>query len=49
MSQWYFTIAILGMYLANCVWLASLGNFWAAGYWFCAAGITICAMMGLAR
>jgi hypothetical protein len=47
--SWYVTYAILALYVTNSAWLAALGNWWAAGYWVCAAGITICAMYGLAR
>jgi hypothetical protein len=42
--QWAFTIVIIALYVANAAWLAWLGNLWAAGYWLCAAGISICAM-----
>ncbi len=46
---WWITYFILGLYAANVVWLAALGKPWAAGYWFFAAGITVCAMKALAR
>ena len=49
MSQWAFTIVIIGLYVANAAWLAWLGNLWAAGYWLCAAGISVCAMRGLTQ
>jgi hypothetical protein len=49
MSQWLFTAIIISLYAVNAVWLGWAGNWWAAGYWMCAAGISVCAMMGLTR
>lgn len=46
---WWFTYLIISMYAVNSIWLASLGNYWAAGYWISAAAISVCAMMGLTR
>lgn len=45
---WWMTYPILVLYAANSAWLLALGRPWAAGYWLCAAGITVCAMKGLA-
>ena len=45
---WYVTYAILGLYATNAVWLLYLGKPWGMAYWICAAGITICAMKGIA-
>lgn len=44
---WWITILILSLYLVQVPWMLWLGHPWAAGYWLCAAGITICAMRGL--
>jgi hypothetical protein len=49
MSQWYFSILIISLYVVNAGWLLLLGNVWGAGYWFFAGCISICAMMGLTR
>jgi hypothetical protein len=49
MSQWYFSFVIISLYVVNAGWLAVLGNYWGAGYWVFAAGISVCAMMGLTR
>lgn len=46
---WWVTYVIITLYAANSVWLLALGKPWAAGYWICAAGITVCAMAGLAK
>lgn len=49
-SQWYFTIFILSGYVLNSAWLGlKFGNWWGAGYWLFAFGISICAMKGLTR
>ena len=46
---WWITWAIMGLYVLNAAWLLMLGKPWAAGYWLCALGITICAMQSLAK
>lgn len=46
---WWVTNAILALYALNSIWLLALGKHWAAGYWACAAGITVCAMNGLSK
>jgi len=43
MDQYTFTKIILGLYATNSIWLFYCGKYGPAGYWMCAAGITICA------
>lgn len=47
--QWWVTYVILALYCVNVVWLAALDRWWGAGYWACAAGITVCAMRSVLR
>jgi len=47
--QWWVTYLILALYVCNVLWLVFLGRYWAAGYWLCAAGITVCAMRSVLR
>ena len=46
---WYVTYLIIALYALNAVWLLLLDKPWAAGYWLCALGITVCAMQSLAK
>jgi hypothetical protein len=46
---WWVTYVLLGMYGFNAAWLLYLGMYAAAGYWVCAAGITVCSMIGFTR
>lgn len=46
---WWITVLSLGLNVVNVVWMLILGKPWAAGYWACAFGITVCVQQALAK